>query len=380
LDNSFIWRADLFKLPEFIVPEMILNHTNDGIYVTDPDCRILYWNQACERITGWRAEEVLGKLCSEGILMHVDRQGNRLCQPGLCPLHRCMASNTLSSEPVMVYANHKEGHRVPVAVSVAPMHDPGGRVIAGVEVFRDISARMRDLERARLVQGHFMHPKLPQGRVTFQAQYLPHDLVGGDYYQVRTLDDGRQAFLLADVMGHGVSAALYTMILHTYWHENAQLLDRPAAFLSHINRELYEQTLSDSFITCFMGLVDPESGRLEYASAGHPPPLLLGPEGGVTDLESLDLPLAMLPEHDFSQTSLNMPEDSHLLLYSDGALEATSPDGVQFGHERLRNLLAHTQGQESAQALETIQRNLLEFAESVSLEDDLALLLVSRHA
>ncbi len=367
----------MHKLPDFIAPEVILNNTSDGIYVTDTGCRILYWNRAAERITGWLAEDVVNKLCSEGILMHVDRMGNRLCVPGRCPLHRCMAAKLFSSEPLTVFAHHKQGHRVPVAVSVAPIQDESGMVIGGVEVFRDISSRMRDLERARLVQQHSMNPELPKGRVSFEARCFPHDMVGGDYYQVGTLKDGRHAFFLGDVMGHGVSAALYTMTLHALWQENTASLAEPAKFLSHLNHELFGQTLEDSFITGFMGLIDPSTGRLDYASAGHPPPFLLDPEARVQKLDSLDLPLAMVPDIDFSQASASLKPGGKLLLYSDAALEATNPAGDQFGCERFADLVLAAHKARSKDFLGMIRQSLLEFVESVELEDDLALLLVS---
>ena len=364
------------KLPDHIAAEKILNHTNDGIYVTDTDCRILYWNRAAERITGWPADEVVGKKCSRGILMHVNRHGECLCTPSACPLHRAIVANQPSKSPLTVFANHKDGHRVPVAVSVAPMQDDGGKVIAGVEVFRDISSEMRDLNRARLVQRHSIANSLPKGRVSFHAKYLPHEMVGGDYYQVRALKDGRYAFILADVMGHGVSAALYTMTLHALWQANEALLGEPARFMSHMNRELAEQTLSDSFITCFMGVIDPEKAELTYASAAHPAPFWVQADGGVRRIASLDLPLGLLQDKTFSQRSVALQRGDRLLLYSDAALETTSPDSEQFGQERLLALVSQRKCNDADQTLSGIVRGLREFAENVALGDDLTLLAV----
>jgi PAS domain S-box-containing protein len=76
-----------------VPPQTILDHTGDGIYVVDLECRILYWNKPAEEITGWKAEEVLGRRCRDDILIHVDRAGERLCEPGRCPLHRAMATD-----------------------------------------------------------------------------------------------------------------------------------------------------------------------------------------------------------------------------------------------------------------------------------------------
>ena len=84
------------------VAEEILDSLNDGLYVTDTERRILYWNKSDQRITGWAAEDVLGRSCKDNILCHVDKDGRELCTTDLCPLHRCMVTDTMSSSPLVV--------------------------------------------------------------------------------------------------------------------------------------------------------------------------------------------------------------------------------------------------------------------------------------
>ncbi len=361
-----------------IPAQLILEHTTDGIYVVDPDCRILYWNKAAERITGWKAEQVLGRRCRDDILAHVDRHGQELCAPGRCPLHRAMASRQAAGAPQLVWAQTAQGGRAPVMVSASPLFDEQGQVLGGVEVFRDESENLLNMEKARLIQKHALAGDLPREGMRFDVLYRPHDVVGGDYYRVQTLADGRHAFMLADVTGHGVAAALYTMTLRALWQDLAAWLDQPAIFMTRLNQSLERLTLGDSFVTAFMGVADPVSGLFTYASAGHPPALLRDAAGGVRTLDPLDLALGMLPDMEFSQDAACLDPGGLLLLCSDGALEAQSPAGEEYGLERLRGYVAQARPEEPQALLRGAEDDLRRHVESVHMEDDLAFLAITR--
>jgi sigma-B regulation protein RsbU (phosphoserine phosphatase) len=368
----------MFKLPSFLAPETILDQTNDGIYVTDTQCNILYWNKAAERITGWPRETVIGKRCSQDILMHVDRHGRKLCEPDRCPLQHCMSTGSSSESALTVYANHRDGHRVPVEVTVSPVRDSDGRVIGGIEIFRDVTSRIRDLERAHRVQVHSFRNQPPHGDIDVEMLTQPKDIVGGDYCQIATMPDGRHSVILADVMGHGVAAALYTMTLHAMWRGHAGYHQFPAGFFRTVNDELDSQVLGDSFITAFMAVIDPVGGRITYASAGHPPPLIREPGGEVRALEALDLPLALLETSEYEQREDILRSGAMLLLYSDAAIEAASIKGEQFGQEGLSKILARETPGHPKKTLKRIKQALLDHVGNIVLDDDLALVLITR--
>jgi len=129
----------------------VLDNLYDGVYFVDRERRITYWNRGAERITGYPAERVMGRCCSENILMHVDDCGGQLCQAA-CPLWHSMQDG--ATREAQVFLHHASGHRVPVSVRVAPLHDAGGTVIGAVEVFSDntsmvrVQQRVSDLVRA----------------------------------------------------------------------------------------------------------------------------------------------------------------------------------------------------------------------------------------
>lgn len=116
----------------------VLESLHDGLYFTDTDRRIIYWNTAAERITGFSSSEVLGKQCCDNILIHIDTEGENLCK-GLCPLASTIDDGI--HREMEVFLHHKRGHRVPVSVRVTPLLDDSGKTIGGVEIFTDISNR-----------------------------------------------------------------------------------------------------------------------------------------------------------------------------------------------------------------------------------------------
>ena len=251
-----------------------LNHLNMGVYITDRNRRILLWNRKAEEITGWRASEIVGKSCRDNILNHVDRNGQPLCSTKMCPLYRAMELDKESREPILVFARKADGTRVAVSVTVAPLRDDKGIVVGGIETFRDESAQVRDLEFARTVQQRLTPESLPQGGVIRLAvRHYPHDLVSGDFYDVRPVGERRYGVLVADVRGHGVSAGLYTMMLKSLEEQAHSRAAEPARFMAAINAELSRYVVDESFATAFYAVVDPARGSLRYTNAGHPAPM-----------------------------------------------------------------------------------------------------------
>jgi len=124
----------------------IISAANEGIYVTDRHRQLILWNKAAEAISGYRAEEVIGRSCYNKILCHTDRQGNELCS-GRCPLVESVEHGVVRG-PELIYLRHRDGRRIPVEVKTAPLRDDEDNVIGGVEMFEDVSFR---LEKERLL-------------------------------------------------------------------------------------------------------------------------------------------------------------------------------------------------------------------------------------
>ena len=158
----------------------ILDSIYDGVYLVDPDRRIIYWNSGAERITGYRADEAMGRRCQDNFLVHLDEQGNSLCHDG-CPLSWTMANEQpLETE---VYLQHRDGYRVPISVRASPIRDGTGRVVGAVEVFSDNSriAAMTDLNK-ELQQLSLLDHSTEVGNRRFLEQQLMARLNEQDRY------------------------------------------------------------------------------------------------------------------------------------------------------------------------------------------------------
>lgn len=361
---------------KFSAPQ-ILQAINDGVYVTDRQRRIIYWNKAAERITGWRAEEVLGKSCHDNVLCHVDKDGHLLCFDEHCPLHRAMSTASASSTPSLVFAMTKEGHRVPVKVNVAPIIDSQGTVIGGVEIFRDCSAEVHDLERAKTIQGLSM--QMPAGEtpgLKLAAKYLPHGMIGGDYYTMEKLDEHRYAFCIADVMGHGTAAGLYAMHLHSLWESNRRFIDKPATFVSALNRSLCTLVRDgESFATGLFGIIDLHAEALALCAAGSPSFILH--RGGVgRRIKLSSLPLGLVAEHVYEVTFLPLERGDGLLFYTDGIIEITNQQEQMLGTEGLIAMINRHGCPSNEQSIDLLIKNVLRYSNQIRFPDDVTMLAV----
>jgi diguanylate cyclase (GGDEF)-like protein/PAS domain S-box-containing protein len=124
----------------------LIDNFHDGVYFVDRDRLITYWNTGAERITGYTVEDTVGTHCFDELLRHVDDKGERLCF-GRCPVAATIADGAVREADV--YLHHKQGHRLPVSVRVAPIVDPDGCVVGAVEVFSDNSSKMSALQRVQ---------------------------------------------------------------------------------------------------------------------------------------------------------------------------------------------------------------------------------------
>ena len=358
----------------------VLNHLNVGVYVTDRDRRIMLWNRKAAEITGWRAMDVVGRRCRDNVLCHVDKEGRLLCPTHLCPLYRAMEVGKESVTPILVFAKKADGRRVALSVSVAPLRNDGGEVIGGIEVFRDETETVHDLEFARTIQRNLLPKKLPEaGEIEFDARYYPHDLLGGDFYDVRAAGEGRYGFLVADVRGHGVSASLYTMVLKSLLEGKGGLAGEPAALVTAVNRELSALVVSESFATAAYGVVDARNGEVVYSNAGHPPFLHYQARRGLAaELESHGLPLGVDAGEQYAASRVTLEPGDALLLYTDGITEITDKAGKALGAKGLAELFEAQMKMPAANRLEGLYNAALEHCGEVAFSDDVLLVSVAR--
>jgi sigma-B regulation protein RsbU (phosphoserine phosphatase) len=354
----------------------ILDFINSGVYVTDTERRIVFWNRAAERITGYSASEVRGRSCAANVLNHIDKDGHRLCVTELCPLHRAMVRGVRTEYPMVVYALTKDGSRLPLSTSAAAVLDDEGRVIGGVEVFRDESQTLKEMELARVVQKQMLTAELPAGeRVSFDVRYLPREMIGGDFYHVRRLPDGAFSAFLGDAAGHGPSAALYCALIYGMITECADLLGDPAALCSAVNRLACARAGGLGFFTAVCFVVDANAAGATYCSAGHPPLLLQRAAGGAPEmLEDSDLPIGIDDAASYHASIVELAPGDRLLAYTDGATDVVTGPERRLGLGGLAELSAAFPPADGRHRLEALYGALIERSATVEPDDDITLL------
>jgi len=231
----------------------------------------------------------------------------------------------------------------------------------------------RDIQQALLPHGF---RDFPYFAVT--GIHSPCHAVGGDYFDVFPISEDRTAFLVADVSGKGLGAALLTTMLQGALSGMTTGSD-PVRVFNHINRFLCEHAEVGRYATMFFGILD-RDGQLVFINAGHPSPLILR-RGKVTELFSEgSFPVGLIPEANFTAATVNLEPSDTLILFSDGVTEAMDPEEQLFGVPRLQEVLS---GQHNV-PLEELQKAILDsvqtFTRGASQADDITVLLLRYRA
>ena len=237
----------------------------------------------------------------------------------------------------------------------------------------------QELRVARSIQ----HASLPKEVPTLEGWqispfYRPAREVGGDFYDFHLLSEGRLGVVVGDATGKGVPAALVMSTTCGMLQLAARALDSPSPgeVLAQVNETLVARIPSNMFVTCFYAILEPESGSLTYANAGHDLPYLHR-NGDAEELRARGMPLGLMPGRGYEEKKTILEAGERALFYSDGLVEAHDPTGEMFGFPRLRALVAQ-HGEENSLE-EALLGQLYSFVgEGWEQEDDITLLTLER--
>ena len=210
------------------------------------------------------------------------------------------------------------------------------------------------------------------------AYYKPAREVGGDFYDFLELEDGRLGLVVGDATGKGMPAALVMATTRGMLRAVAQSLDSPGEVLQRVNDALYPDIPSEMFVTCFYAILDPKSGTVSFANAGHDLPYLWH-GGDAKELRARGMPLGLMPEMGYEEKEAVLREGDSVLFYREGLVEAHDPNYEMFGFPRLRVLISEHGKQRSL--VDSLLEELYSFVgESWEQEDDITLLTLRRSA
>jgi serine phosphatase RsbU (regulator of sigma subunit)/putative methionine-R-sulfoxide reductase with GAF domain len=243
------------------------------------------------------------------------------------------------------------------------------------------SERMkRELQLAREIQTTFLPDKLPDlPGWDIGVRWQPARQVGGDFYDILSLDNDRIGFVIADVADKGMPAALFMTLIRTLIRAAAKEKLSPAAVLKQVNELLVPDSKHGMFVTVFYGVFSLNSGKIVYANAGHNPPIVKRlNRGELIELTRTTMALGIFDDIDVNERELSLNPGDWMFLYTDGITEAFSANEEMFGTERLFKLLLDYQFISSNGLLDTVEGAVEEFIRGTDLSDDLTLAAISR--
>ena len=197
----------------------------------------------------------------------------------------------------------------------------------------------QELKIAQIIQQQFLPkelPDLPSWHVA--AFYRPARTVGGDFYDFIPLPDGRVMFVVGDVTDKGIPAALVMASTHALLRDAAPRLVSPGKVLGHVNEMLCVDIPAHMFVTCLALVLDPVSGEVVFANAGHDVPYVRT-QAGVAELRARGMPLGLMPGMNYEEKRFQFEPGDCALLHSDGLAEAHAPDREMFGFPRVSALV-----------------------------------------
>ena len=253
------------------------------------------------------------------------------------------------------------------------------------QLVREQEAEARSRERieqelrvATLIQQQFLPKELPElGGWQVSAHYRPAREVSGDFYDFIELPDGRVGIVAGDVTDKGVPAALVMATTRSILRGEATHYLSPGQVLERVNDLLVPDIPAQMFVTCLYGVLDPSSGRFQYANAGHNLPYVSTEDGGVAELRARGMPLGLMPGMVYEEKEATLLPGQTVLLHSDGLAEAHNADREMFGFPRVMTLMENTTG--GQELIDVLLTELDGFrGTAAEQEDDITLVALQR--
>ena len=371
----------------------IFDHSNDAIFVIDAVANeILDVNSKACTMLGYSREELLSTPISA---IHPDEM------PKLLAFAKSVSRNGQGWTDELRCLT-KAGRFLPAEISASPI-DMSGRLCT-IALIRDISKRKQaeeelhrasqrmkgDLETAAKIQESLL-PQVPPdvAGVSFAWAFKPCDELAGDIFNVFLLDEKEVGLYLLDVSGHGVVAALLSVVLSRILSPapsppsvlkqcSAGSEDRllpPAEVAERLNRQFPMDPVTRQYFTLLYGMLNPETREFRYVSAGHPGPVYLSGTAEPVILEVSGFPIGFFEGVHYEEHSVAMKPGDRLYLYSDGVTEALNRKGQEFGKERLIRALDQSRSGPLKESVASLLETIEECCDA-RLEDDISVLAI----
>ena len=217
-------------------------------------------------------------------------------------------------------------------------------------------------------------PDLAQ-KIDIAASMTPAKDVGGDFYDLFRIDDNRVGFVIADVSGKGIPAAIFMAVSRTLIRATGIRGGSPADCITYSNRLLAQESVDCMFVTVFYGIIDVNTGEVTYCNAGHNPPYILKHKGDISPLPMSTDPMAgAIDGITYHEGTLKLEKGDALVMFTDGVTEAMSTANEEFGEQRLEDTLEDVAMHNCQQMVEAIKADVAAFAGEAEQSDDITVL------
>jgi serine phosphatase RsbU (regulator of sigma subunit)/anti-sigma regulatory factor (Ser/Thr protein kinase) len=236
----------------------------------------------------------------------------------------------------------------------------------------------QEMRVARIIQETLLPKSVPQitGWQAY-AYWQPARAVGGDFYDFIYLPGGKLGIVIGDVTDKGVPAALVMATTRSILRSITERVTTPGKVLKRLNNMLVTDIPRNMFVTCLYAVLDPASGHLQYANAGHNLPFRRG-GSGVDELRATGMPLGLMPDMNYEESEADLAVGDSILLYSDGIVEAHNQQRQMFSFDRLRNIIQVHPG--GATLVEFLLTELADFTgDDWEQEDDVTFVTLERN-
>ena len=383
-----------------VLKDRALAEAAEGITIADarlPDRPLIYVNDGFQRLTGYTADEVLGRNCK--FLQGPEADSETIAEMRV-------AMNQGRDCTVEILNCHKNGFPFWNRLSISPVRDDTGTVTHFIGIQSDVTARreaedalklanrqmQRDLEDAAIIQQAWLPTNLPQvAGINFAWNFRPCQHLAGDGLNILRLDENHVGVYVLDVSGHGAPAALLSASLNRWLSplpEESCLYEpaagtatgfapaSPAVVAATLNRRFSLGPKFGKFFTILYGVLDVRTREFRYVTAGHPPPVKISASGiDICPLAS-GVIMGILPEFEFQEQSLRLDPGDRLLIYTDGASEAVDAADEELGEERMFAFAADSLNLPLAQSLETVVRKVEKWCPGNQPQDDITLVAI----
>ena len=211
------------------------------------------------------------------------------------------------------------------------------------------------------------------------AKIVPCYSVGGDLYDGEMMEDGRYAFLIGDVVGKGLGAALLVSHILSWTRFMVDQKWEPQPLITKLNEQIFECTDTVRFTTFFLGYLEPATGKVTYVNAGHNPPFVIRADGTVETLASTGMPVGIIAESPYKTGELTLEPGDLLTLYSDGIPETQRPDDEEYGEDLFEKLLVDERDKDLGGMFDKLQIELKDFRGDAPIGDDITMLVLRRN-